>query len=308
MLESINNTTNISYIKELAFLNFFDDIKKKILIKKDVIIKIYITEINLLIDNISDFYFKIFIGDELKFNSNNDNLNDNIEIKKSFPSNCLLRFELWEKNKYENDKLLGYTIDENIIDLENRFYNYKWINIQDKPIEKIILVNDNILKKEIGNIFLWIEINEKDNKEEKEKKEEEEKKLENEEEKTYKINLKNIPNPLNFKLKNNIKENTFQIRCIVYDIEYTDAINNVNKIKNDLFIISKVKNSNPQYSDIHYNCNGYGYFNWRFIFNISYSSINENNIINFSICDNSILLIELSQIEKLIILLSLIEE
>ena len=293
MLESINNTTNISYIKELAFLNFFDDIKKKILIKKDVIIKIYITEINLLIDNISDFYFKIFIGDELKFNSDNDNLNENIEIKKSFPSNCLLRFELWEKNKYENDKLLGYTIDENIIDLENRFYNYKWINIQDKPIEKIILVNDNILKKEIGNIFLWIEINEKDNKEEKEKKEEEEKKLENEEEKTYKINLKNIPNPLNFKLKNNIKENTFQIRCIVYDIEYTDAINNVNKIKNDLFIISKVKNSNPQYSDIHYNCNGYGYFNWRFIFNISYSSINENNIINFSICDNSINNIEL---------------
>ena len=292
MLVSINNTSNISYIKELAFLNFFDDIKKNILIKKDVIIKIFITEINLLIDNISDFYFKIFIGGELKYNSDNDNLNENIEIKKSFPSNSLLRFELWEKNKYENDKLIGYNIDENLIDLENRFYNYKWINIQYKPIEKIILVNDNISKKEIGNIFLWIEINEKENKKEKEE-DEEEKKLENEEEKIHKIDLKNIPNPIQLKLKKNENDNNFQIRCIVYDIEYTDAINNVNKIKNDLFVISKVKNSNPQYSDIHYNCDGYGYFNWRFIFNISYSSINENNIINFSICDNSINNIEL---------------
>ena len=290
MLDSINNTSNISYVKELSFLNFFDDIKKNILIEKKVIVKIFITEIN-LIQQIKDYYLKIFIGGELKYNSDEDNKNDNIAIKINMPSNSLLKFEIWEKNKYEGNKILCYSIDENIIDLENRFYNYKWRNIQYKPIEKIILSNNNFSKEEIGNIYLWIDIEEL----EKEKEDlEKEQKLIEDEEKTIKINLDNLPNPIKLNNINLINDNNnFQIRCIVYDIEYIDAINSVNKTKNDLFIISKISNSNPQFSDIHYNCNGYGYFNWRFIFDIPFSSNSKYNNINFSICDNNINNIEL---------------
>ena len=181
---------------------------------------------------------KIFIGGELKYNSDEDNKNDNITIKINMPSNSLLKFEIWEKNKYEGNKILCYSIDENIIDLENRFYNYKWRNIQYKPIEKIILSNNNFSKEEIGNIYLWIDIEEL----EKEKEDfEKEPKLIEDEEKKIKIIFDNLLNPIKLNNINFIKDNNnFQIRCIVYDIEYIDAINSVNKTKNDLFIISKI--------------------------------------------------------------------
>jgi predicted nuclease with TOPRIM domain len=125
-----------------------------------------------------------------------------------------------------------------MIDLENRFYNYKLRNIKYKPIEKIILSNNNFSKEEIGNIYLWIDIEEL----EKEKEDLEKKpKLIEDEEKKIKINLDNLPNPIKLNNINLIKDNNnFQIRCMVYDIEYIDAINSVNKSKNDLFIISKI--------------------------------------------------------------------
>ena len=53
------------------------------------------------------------------------------EFKTSLPGNSYLKVEVWDKQEFDSDNMIGFTN----IDLEERFFQTKWKQMDKKPIE-----------------------------------------------------------------------------------------------------------------------------------------------------------------------------
>lgn len=280
VIQSIENKFSIvDFNKEFSFLSSFDNLQKSLCESKEVILQLYFCEIR-LDDNLNltnPCYIKIKINSEKSYTF--EEINKVIEIPLILPGNNQLSVELWEKGGYDEDKLIGVTNEINSIDLEDRFYNSKWIELLNKPIEKITINKKGKYNKEIAcQLYLWIDIIDKTfyNTKNEEKIEQSITEVNSFLEK--KSNKWNI-DPIKF--SSVIERDKYQIRIIAYEAIYID----LNKKTSQNFYISSTINTDKeqkQFTDIHYDCvDNNSFFNWRFIFN---SSQKENNIY-FTLCN-----------------------
>ena len=75
------------------------------------------------------------------------------EIKTSLPGVSQLHIQLWDKDSFVSDDLIG----ETIIDLENRFFSKKWRNLPYVPVEmRELYVSTSSLSR--GKIQMFLEM------------------------------------------------------------------------------------------------------------------------------------------------------
>lgn len=237
--------------REFLYLYQYDNLLKSISNFEKIIIRLYITDImlsNEKTDNDDPITIetRVYLNNTLVQKRRKDILS-RYDIPSSLPGNCLLKIEIWKSEELFGDELIGNTV----IDIEDRYFDLKWNELKDKPIETRELNNNNSNQ---DNISLWVDIHSKKN-----------------------MKLSKVWDISNLNLHDN---NRFQLRLVVYRAELYDTINSVTNETNDLYI-SASNDNDKQYSDIHYNCNGYAYFNWRFVFDLDYT-VNNNKAITSS--------------------------
>ena len=152
-------------MSELKNIEKYEKLTKSILVKHEVIIRVYILEIRDLPakDKLSDSdpYIKIYFGEEKKFDEQKNHHNDEKNVKwfkyydilSIFPGDSTLKIEVWDYNPIFKDELIGTTS----IDLEDRYFNHDWQEMKFKPIETRPLIHPDLSGQQ-GNILLWVEI------------------------------------------------------------------------------------------------------------------------------------------------------
>ena len=227
---------------ELTFLTAFDDLGKNVLVKRSVIVRVYILELNNLArrDNFSesDPYIKIFLGEKLIVNERKKYIKDSknckwyqyYDLRIELPGSSKLRIQVMDYDSLFTDDLIG----ETSIDIEDRYFDNKWQSLQNKPIEIRQIYHPDYEKSQ-GEILMWIEMFDQ-----------------NEENKMEPWNIE--PEPIN----------TLQMRLIIYE---TYNMENLDvEDTSDIYVMAYIDGKNKFQTDIHYRCStGQGSFNWRML-------------------------------------------
>ena len=140
--------------------------------------------------------------------------------------------------------------------MEDRFFDLKWKDIKDKPIEKRILYHPD-LEGPQGWITCWVEVFEKKDRST-----------------VVKYDISPPPTvPL-------------EMRLIVWEIEDTPCMDVEDM--SDYYVVAFIDSQNKQSTDVHYRCEkGYnGSFNWRIVMPIMAPTINTK--LNIQVMDNDI--------------------
>lgn len=120
----------------------FESVRKMLLVKTQVIVRVYIVEaLNLAQKDYksnSDPYIRIKLQDQIIDDSKNyqtDEPNPKIykvwDLKTTLPGASRLKIQVWDKDMIIKDDKIGSTI----IDLEDRYFSSKWKSLSEKPIE-----------------------------------------------------------------------------------------------------------------------------------------------------------------------------
>ena len=240
---------NEEITKELKNEEKYDLLTRSILVKHEVIIRVYILELKDLAQkdllSKSDPYIKIYFGDKLKFdeqkyyhdNETNVKWYKYYDILTEFPGESTLNIEVWDYNPIFKDELIGLTK----IDLEDRYFDYEWQNLEFKPIETRSLINPDFSNQQ-GNISLWIEIFDKKDS----------------------INMQPWqiqPEPIT----------ELELRLIVWETEDMRMMDDEGT--SDIYIVAFVDPKNKQSTDTHYRCTtGNASFNWRIVLDLKVPS------------------------------------
>ena len=237
--------TDEKIIKELKNIEKYENLTKSILIKHEVIIRIYILELrdlpkkDLLSD--SDPYIKIFFGDKKKFDEQKSHKKDEkntkwykyYDILTEFPGDSTLKIEVWDYNPIFKDELIGITT----IDLEDRYFNHDWQKMKFKPIETRPLIHPDLSGQQ-GNILLWVEIFDK----------------------------KDLINMTPWQI-NPEPATKLEIRLIIWETE--DMKMKDIEDTSDIYVTAFIDHKDKQSTDVHYRCQtGMASFNWRIVFQI----------------------------------------
>ena len=239
-INNIKDEYNGTIPKELSFLNEFDLISKKILVKRNVIVRIYILTINHLAkkDTLSpsDPYIVIKLGNEEKINEKKNYQEDKVDcnwykyydIFSELPGNGTLTIQVYDYDPIFSDELIG----ETTIDIEDRFFDCEWQNLKNKPIETRQLYNIDTQGSQ-GEIKLWLEIFDKEQ--------------------------RNDMIPWNIKPQ---PENLLECRLIIWETEEMENLDIEDT--SDIYILSYIDMKDKHSTDIHYRCQtGVASFNWR---------------------------------------------
>ena len=244
--EFINNMANNfggKLPEELSFLNAFDDFCKSVLVKKSVIVRIYVLELNNLerkdTFSESDPYIKILIGDKLlvdekkKYIKNTKNCKwyQYYDLLIELPGSSKLRLQVLDHDQLFSDDLIG----ETSIDIEDRYFDNRWQSLENKPIEVRKLYHPDYEKSQ-GEVIMWVEMFEKNAD-------------------SIKIEPWNIePEPIS----------TLQMRLIIYE---TYEMENMDvEDTSDIYVTAYINPKEKFQTDIHYRCsNGQASFNWRML-------------------------------------------
>ena len=242
---------NEEITKELKNEEKYELLTRSILVKHEVIIRVYILELKDLAQkdvlSKSDPYIKIYFGDKLKFdeqklyhdNETNVKWYKHYDILTEFPGESTLSVEVWDYNPIFKDELIGLTK----LDLEDRYFDYEWQNLQFKPIETRPLINPDFSNQQ-GNITLWVEIfDRKDS-----------------------INMEPWqiePEPIS----------ELELRLVVWETEDMRMMDDEGT--SDIYIVAFVDPSKKQSTDTHIRCTtGNASFNWRIILPLSVPNTN----------------------------------
>ena len=235
-----NNKNN----KTAIFKNYnkYNDLRQKILNKKDVIIRVYVLELNELAKkdllSESDPYIKIYLNDKLMVNEKKNHQNDMknckwykyYDITGEMPGSSSLKIEVLDYDDVLSDDLIGSTI----IDLEDRYFNCDWQDLVEKPVEVRPLLHSDLNGAQ-GQIYLWLEIFDAS-------------------EKSAKIPWKISPEPII----------EMQVRFIVWETEDMEMMDIEDT--SDLYVISYFNQNEIHKTDTHFRCQtGAGSFNWRML-------------------------------------------
>ena len=229
-------------MSELKNVDKYEKLTKSILVKHEVIIRVYILELKKLAKkdalSLSDPYIKIYFGDQKKFDEQKNHQDNKIDVDwykyydilSIFPGDSTLRIEVWDYNPIFKDELIGSTS----IDLEDRYFNNDWQNMKFKPIETRILYHPDIYGEQ-GRISLWVEIFDKKDS----------------------INMtpwQIVPEPLT----------KVELRLVVWETEDMRAMDVEDT--SDIYITAFVDQKDKQSTDTHFRCmTGIGSFNWRIV-------------------------------------------
>ena len=263
-IKSIKDKYKGNLPPELSFLTAFDDLGKSILVKRNVIVRVYILELNNLSKrdtfSESDPYIKILLGDKLLINeqkkavknSKNCKWYKHYDLKIELPGSSKLRIQIMDYNSVFSDDLIG----ETSIDIEDRYFDNRWQALINKPIEVRQLFHPDYEKSQ-GEISLWIEMFSK-----------------NEENRMEPWNIE--PEP----------KSEMEMRLIVYE---TEGMENLDiEDTSDIYVMAFIDEKNKGQTDIHYRCStGKGSFNWRMLIPIEIPRDKYN--LTIQVFDNDIL-------------------
>ena len=244
-------------IKELKNIEKYEKLTKSILVKHEVIIRVYILEIHDLpakdILSDSDPYIKIYFGEEKKYDEQNNHHNNEKNVKwykyydilSTFPGESTLKIEVWDYNPIFKDTLIGTTS----LDLEDRYFNNDWQNLKFKPIETRLLSHPDISGQQ-GNISLWVEIFEKSDS----------------------INMTPwliSPEPIS----------KIELRLVIWETEDMRMMDVEDT--SDIYVTAFIDEKEKQSTDTHFRCqNGNASFNWRIVMQIDVPRNNNRLTIN----------------------------
>lgn len=227
---------------ELTFLTAFDDLGKNVLVKRSVIVRVYILELNNLARrdtfSESDPYIKILLGDKLLVNEKKKAFKDTknckwyqyYDLRVELPGSSKLRIQVMDYDALFSDDLVG----ETSIDIEDRYFDNRWQALENKPIEVRQLYHPDFEKSQ-GEVVMWLEMYDQD-----------------EENKMEPWNIE--PEPVN----------KLQMRLIIYE---TEGMENLDiEDTSDIYVMAFVDAKNKAQTDVHYRCStGQGSFNWRML-------------------------------------------
>ena len=238
-------------MSELKNIEKYEKLTKSILVKHEVIIRVYILEIRDLPakDKLSDSdpYIKIYFGEEKKFDEQKNHHNDEKNVKwfkyydilSIFPGDSTLKIEVWDYNPIFKDELIGTTS----IDLEDRYFNNDWQQLKFKPIETRPLIHPDITGQQ-GNILLWVEIFDKKDS----------------------INMtpwQIAPEPVS----------KLELRLVVWETEEMRMMDVEDT--SDIYVTAFVDQKEKQSTDVHYRCQtGNASFNWRIVLPLEVPRVN----------------------------------
>ena len=247
------------------FKNFdkYEDLRKKILAKRNVIVRLYILELlNLAKKDLfseSDPYLKILLNEKEIINERKNHKDDMkncqwyqyYDLPCELPGSSQLKIEIWDYDEFHLDSLIGYTK----IDLEDRYFDNTWQELINKPIEVRPLLHDDI-KGSQGEIYLWLEI--------------------------FDFEERNNKNPIPIEPE---PITDLELRLVVWeteDIELMDI-----EGTSDIYVICYIEQKEKQSTDVHYRCQtGCGSFNWRMLLPI-HTPISPNKL-TLQVYDNDI--------------------
>jgi hypothetical protein len=250
-------------MSELKNVEKYENLTKSILVKHEVIIRVYILEIKGLpkkdLLSPSDPYIKIYFGEDKKFDEQKNHQNDKVDVEwfkyydilSIFPGESTLRIEVWDYNPIFKDELIGSTS----IDLEDRYFNNDWQNLKFKPIETRELNHPDITGQQ-GRILLWVEIFDKKDS----------------------INMtpwQIAPEPIS----------KVELRLVIWETEDMRMMDVEDT--SDIYITAYVDQKDKQSTDVHYRCQtGVGSFNWRIVLQLDVPRV--NNILTLHAYDKDI--------------------
>jgi len=250
-------------MSELKNVEKYENLTKSILVKHEVIIRVYILEIKGLpkkdLLSPSDPYIKIYFGEDKKFDEQKNHQNDKVDVEwfkyydilSIFPGESTLRIEVWDYNPIFKDELIGSTS----IDLEDRYFNNDWQNLKFKPIETRELIHPDIAGQQ-GRILLWVEIFDKKDS----------------------INMtpwQIAPEPIS----------KVELRLVIWETEDMRMMDVEDT--SDIYITAYVDQKDKQSTDVHYRCQtGVGSFNWRIVLQLDVPRV--NNILTLHAYDKDI--------------------
>ena len=220
----------------------YDKLCKRLVNKEQVIIRVYILELNELakkdLFSESDPYIKLYLNDKLVINERKNYQEDQknckwykyYDIAGEIPGSSNLKIEVWDWEAILSDDLIGYTT----IDLEDRYFNEDWQNLIHKPVEVRPLINPDLSGPQ-GQVYMWLEMF---------------KASEKSQHHVWKIS----PEPIT----------ELEVRFIVWeteDMEMMDA-----EGTSDIYVIGYLGQKDRQKTDVHYRCQtGNASFNWRML-------------------------------------------
>jgi hypothetical protein len=220
----------------------YDKLCKRLVNKEQIIIRVYILELNELAKkdmfSESDPYIKLYLNDKLVINERKNYQEDQknckwykyYDIAGEIPGSSNLKIEVWDWEAILSDDLIGYTT----IDLEDRYFNEDWQNLIHKPVEVRPLINPDLSGPQ-GQVYMWLEMF---------------KASEKSQHHVWKIS----PEPIT----------ELEVRFIVWeteDMEMMDA-----EGTSDIYVIGYLGQKDRQKTDVHFRCQtGNASFNWRML-------------------------------------------
>ena len=244
-------TKDEKILKELKNVEKYEKLTKSILVKHEVIIRVYILELRDLpkkdLYSDSDPYLKIYFGDKKKFDEQKNHKNDEkntkwykyYDILTDFPGESTLHIEVWDYDPIFKDELIGSTS----IDLEDRYFSHEWQEMKFKPIETRPLIHPDLSGQQ-GNILLWVEIFDKKDS----------------------INMapwQIMPEPVS----------KLELRLVIWETEDMRMMDTEDT--SDIYVTAFVDAKDKQSTDVHYRCQtGIGSFNWRIVLQLDVPRVN----------------------------------
>ena len=226
------------------FKNFdkYEELRKRILAKRNVIVRIYILELlNLAKKDLfseSDPYVIISLNNKDIINERKNHQDDMknckwykyYDLPCELPGTSQLKISIWDYDDLMLDSLIGYTK----IDLEDRYFDNTWQELKEKPIEVRPLLHDDI-KGSQGEIYLWLEI--------------------------FDAEERNNHNPIAIEPE---PITDLELRLVVWETEEIELMDIEGT--SDIYIIAYIEQKEKQTTDVHYRCQtGCGSFNWRML-------------------------------------------
>ena len=229
-------------IEKMKNLNIYENLQKKLITKKNIIVRLYILELNELAKrdafSESDPYIKIYLNDKEVINERDKYQEDQknckwykyYDVPAELPGSSTLKIEVLDWDEILSDDLIGYTI----IDLEDRYYNDDWQEMKYKPIETRPLLHPDMEGSQ-GKCLMWLEMFDAD------------KITEN---KPWIID----PQPIC----------ELQVRFVVWETEDMEMMDVEGT--SDIYVIGYIDQKESQKTDIHFRCQtGVASFNWRML-------------------------------------------
>ena len=229
-------------IDKMVNLNKYENLRKRLINRANIIIRVYVLELNNLAKkdllSESDPYIKILLNDKEIINERK-NYQDNqknckwykyYDIAGEIPGSSSLKIEVWDWDEILSDDLIGSTV----IDLEDRYYNDDWQNMKHKPVEVRPLLHPDLNGSQ-GQVYMWLEMFEAS-------------------EKANHLPWKIDPEPIC----------ELQVRFIVWETEDMEIMDVEGT--SDIYVIGYIDQKESQKTDTHFRCQtGIASFNWRML-------------------------------------------